>query len=94
MSCRRKKPSFILIGDLHSQQIADGKLSVGAVSDNRTWTVKKSDIGGPDYMLENVPNKILVAQLTQNLPPGYKKILELHGILGLEPTTVGSYKGF
>lgn len=84
MSCRCKKRYFIPIEEFRGRQVTDGGLIVsGMLEDNSALDRdRRGELGRLDQTLENVLNKILVGQLMHNLPPGYKKILELQDLQG------------
>ena len=85
MSCRHKKLRLVSIEELQGQQVTNEGLIVEALYGNkRMWSDRKSEIGKLDRALENVPNEISVNQLMRDLPPGYKKMLELYDLQGLE----------
>lgn len=96
MYCRLKKPCFIPIDKIRVSSITSEGLIIQGMSsgsNNGFYPEKGSDIGLPDHTTENVLNRIVLEQLMQNLPSGYKEAVTLHDLKGMAHKDIAALLG-
>ncbi len=84
MRYRRKKLYFVPLDELRGKKMVDEDLFLQqSVRQQEESSFQKSDLGKLDSELENIPNKLSTDKLLNGLSPGYRKVLELTYLQGL-----------
>ncbi|MGB0036689.1 MAG: RNA polymerase sigma factor [Candidatus Acidiferrales bacterium] len=68
--------------------------SVESGDENEKSERPQKEFGGPDLVLDGLADRVCLERAVAQLPPGYRKVFELHDVLGCEHNEIAAMLGF